>query len=135
MKFLTSILFATFLFCTTLTNAQSKVDYTSTGVTMSVLQNNGKWSEYPKFKKTEVPVKIDFEKNRIVVYSEVEQLYRIAEYYPEKETKDEFINFFKCLSNDGEVTEITLKTAKKENASQIYIKDKSRVLIYNLKRI
>lgn len=124
------------VFCFSVTAfSQARVDYTSTAVTMSVMQNNGKWSDYQPFKKTEVPVKVDFQNNRIVIYSEIEQVYRIGEYYPEKETKAEYINFFRCLSNDGDTTEITLKTSKKSNESQIYIKDKTRVLIYNLKRV
>jgi len=115
--------------------AQSRTDFTSTGVTMSGLMNNGKWSDYSKFKKTEVPITIDFEKNRIIVYSELEQVYRIAEYYPEQEKGDDYINFFKCLSNDGETTDITIKTSKNANISQMYIKDKTRVLVYNMKKI
>ena len=55
--------------------------------------------------------------------------------YPEQENKEEYINFFKCLSNDGETTDITLKTSKKANISQIYIKDRTRVLVYNMKKI
>ena len=115
--------------------SQNRTDFTSTGVTMSALMKNGKWSEYPAFKKTQVPITIDFEKNRIIIYSELEQVYRIAEYYPEQEKGDEYINFFRCLSNDGETTEITLKTSKKANISQMYIKDKTRVLVYNMKAV
>ncbi|UYW02510.1 hypothetical protein K5I29_06450 [Flavobacterium agricola] len=115
--------------------AQARTDFTATAVTMSAIQKNGKWSEYPPFKKTEVPITIDFERNRIIVYSEFEQVYRIAEYYPEKENNTEFINFFRCLSNEGETTEITLTTSKTTKLSQMYIKDKSRVLLYTMKQL
>jgi|GEM_PF-3442909 len=123
------------LFFITLGFSQARTDFTAYGVTLSVANKNGSWSDFAAVKKTEVPVTIDFEKNRIIVYSELEQVYRIAEYFPEKENKTEYINFFSCLSNEGTFTEITLITSKTANFSKMFIKDKSRVLLYELKKL
>jgi hypothetical protein len=81
-------------------------------------------------------VVLDTDKDRIVVYSEVLQLFNIITYHDKKETKDGSVVSFFCKDNEGMNCELSIFTRKdKKNLKQLYIYASDRIIAYNMKLI
>ncbi|MBN9284188.1 MULTISPECIES: hypothetical protein [unclassified Flavobacterium] len=108
--------------------------FITTGVSVSEKDKKGKWSDYTDFKKAEIIVNLNTDKNRIMIYSNVEQLFRIVEYYDKKSTPTDDIASFQCVTNDGENCVVSIYTRKNQgNRKQLYIYYKDRIIVYNMK--
>ena len=106
--------------------------FETTGVSMSVKNAKGVWSAYTPFKDTKIVITLDTTKDRIVVYSEVIQLYTILGYDDPKTNEQGSIDSFQCVNNDGEKCVLVIRTDKDSKQKQLYIKEDSRVLVYNI---
>lgn len=108
--------------------------FITTGVSVSEKDKKGKWSDYTDFKKTEIIVNLNTDKNRIMIYSNVEQLFKIVEYYDKKSTPTDDIASFQCVTNDGENCVVSIYTRKNQGSrKQLYIYYKDRIIVYNMK--
>ena len=109
--------------------------YTFSTSGISVLQKNksGSWGNWSDLDLVNILVKLDSGKNRIVVYSEVIQLFEITEYIPLQENETDKIYTFLCTDNDGEACTLSIITRKnQDNRKQLYIRYDNRVILYNI---
>ena len=101
----------------------------------SVLEKNekGKWGEWSKLTPTELIITLDTNKNRIIVYSQEIQLYKIATYRPEEENENDLIYTFDCADEEGLPFTISIITRKTQGGrKQLYINQKNVILMYNI---
>ena len=107
--------------------------FKTTGFMVSEKTKFGEWSVWSKFQKSEMVVVLDADKDRIVVYSEVLQLFNIIKYYDKKETKEGNVVSFLCIDNSGIECDVSIFTRKdKNNLKQLYVYYDDRVVVYNM---
>ena len=107
--------------------------FKTTGLSVSVKGENGKFGDWSELKLVNILVNLDTNKNRIVIYSEAIQLFEIIQYLPEEETATDIIYSFVCKDNSGEDCTVSFITRKnQQNRKQLYIKYEDRVLVYNV---
>ncbi len=107
--------------------------FKTTGFMVSEKTKFGEWSVWSKFQKSEMVVVLDADKDRIVVYSEVLQLFNIIKYYDQKETKEGNVVSFLCIDNSGIECDVSIFTRKdKNNLKQLYVYYDDRVVVYNM---
>lgn len=108
--------------------------FITTGVSVAEKDKKGKWSDYTEFRKAEIVIDLNTQKNRIMVYSNVEQLFKIIKYFDVKSTATDDIASFQCVTNEGEDCMISIYTRKKQgNRKQMYIYYSDRIVVYNMK--
>jgi hypothetical protein len=107
--------------------------FKTTGLSVSVKGENGKFGDWSEVKPVSIVVNLDTAKNRIVIYSEVIQLFEIVEYLPVEENSKDLIYPFVCKDNSGEDCTLSFITRKnQQNRKQLYVKYDDRVLAYNI---
>jgi hypothetical protein len=109
--------------------------FETTDISMSV-REDGHWSKFADPKEAKLMVRFDPKKDRITVFSEVAQFFKIVNYLKKQNLKDRDIVSFDCLNQEGTKCELAIHTMKKEKgANQLYIYYKDIILIYNMKYI
>ena len=101
----------------------------------SVLEKNekGAWGKWSDVQPASIVITLDTKKDRIVVYSQELQLYKIVEYQNEQETEDDLIYPFVCAGEEGDRVTISIITRKKQNnRKQLYITHRDVILVYNI---
>lgn len=101
----------------------------------SVLEKNekGKWGKWSDLNLVNVLVTLDTNKSRIVVYSQIIQLFEIIEYQPTEENVTDIVYSFTCKDNEGVDCTVSIITRKKqENRKQLYINYDNRIIVYNI---
>jgi hypothetical protein len=101
----------------------------------SVLEKNekGKWGNWSDLELTKIMVSLDTNKNRIVIYSQIIQLYDIEEYLPTTENATDIVYSFNCKDNDGVDCTVSIITRKKQdNRKQLYINYGNQIIVYNI---
>jgi len=101
----------------------------------SVLEKNerGKWGNWSELKLVNVLVSLDTNKNRILVYSQVIQLFEIIEYQSTEENDTDIVYSFTCKDNNGDDCTLSIITRKKQgNRKQLYINYDHRIIVYNI---
>ncbi len=113
----------------------SQVYRFKTSTVAVILKNEkGSWGEWSKPKEANLVVSVDDSKNRIIVYSEVIQLFEIVEYVAEKFGKTEDKAVFICKNNEGESCQISFVTKKEEgNRKELFIAYEDRIISYDIK--
>ena len=107
--------------------------FKTTGLSISSKAANGKFGDWSELKPVSIIVNLDTNKNRIVIYSEVIQLFDIVEYLPTEENKTDLVYGFVCKDNNGENCTLSFITRKnQDNRQQLYVKYENRVLAYNI---
>jgi len=109
--------------------------FETSDVSMSIKNAKGKWSPYSDLKEAKIVVTLDTNKDRIVVYSEVIQLYTILSYDDKKTSEEGSVDTFQCVNGDGEKCVVAIRSLKGSNVKQLYIYEDSRVLVYNMKYV
>lgn len=102
---------------------------------LSVLEKNekGKWGNWSDLKLVNIVVSLDTNKSRIVIYSEVIQLFEIIEYHPIAENATDIVYAFTCKDNDGIDCTLSIITRKnQDNRKQLYINYNNRIVLYNI---
>ncbi len=102
---------------------------------LSVLQKNqkGNWGKWSDLNLVNIIVKLDTDKNRIIVYSEAIQVFEIVDYIPFEESETDGIYSFTCKDNNGEDCTLSIITRKKQdNRKQLYINYPDRIILYNI---
>ncbi|MFV8367936.1 hypothetical protein [Flavobacterium sp. LB2R40] len=101
----------------------------------SVLEKNekGKWGKWSDLNLVNMLVTLDTNKNRIVVYSQIIQLFEIIDYQPTEENDTDIVYSFTCKDNEGVDCTVSIITRKKqENRKQLYINYDNRIIVYNI---
>lgn len=101
----------------------------------SVLERNdkGKWGKWSDLDLVNIAITLDTNKNRIVVYSQIIQLFQISEYLHTEENESDIVSSFICRDNDGLDCTVSIITRKKQdNRKQLYINYDSRIIVYNI---
>jgi hypothetical protein len=101
----------------------------------SVLEKDGKgkWGKWSNLDLVNILVALDTDKSRIVVYSEIIQLFEIVEYQPLEENESDSIYTFSCKDNNGDDCTLSIITRKhQDNRKQLYINYDNRIIVYNI---
>jgi len=107
--------------------------FKTTGLSIAEKEKSGKFGEWSEMKPVDILVKLDTDKHRIVIYSEVIQLFEIIEYLKEQETATDSMYLFVCKDTFGEDCTLSLITRKNQNnRKQLYIRYDDRILVYNI---
>jgi len=107
--------------------------FQTTGFSVMEKMEKGGWSNWSKLEKSEMIITLDTKKDRIVVYSQEVQLYKILKYREKEESATDIVQAFDCQDNDGELFTISIITRKNQNnRKQLYINQKSVVISYNI---
>ena len=106
--------------------------FKTTGLSISQ-QEKGKFGKWSELEPVSIIINLDTKKNRIVIYSEVIQLFEIIEYIPAEESDTEIIYSFICKDTNGENSTLSFITRKNQkNRKQLYVKYEDRVFAYNI---
>ena len=101
----------------------------------SVLEKTekGKWGKWSDLELVNILVSLDTNKSRIVVYSQIIQLFEIIDYQDRTENDSDIVYTFTCKDNDGIDCTVSIITRKKqENRKQLYITYPDHVIVYNI---
>jgi hypothetical protein len=111
-----------------------KYRFKTSGVSVLEKKANGKWGEWSDLDLVNILVSLDTDKNRIVVYSQVVQLFEIIVYQQEEENDNDIVHSFTCKDNNGDDCTLSIITRKKQgNRKQLYINyNNSRIIVYNI---
>jgi len=102
---------------------------------LSVMEKNqkGKWGKWSDLDLVNILVALDTDKSRIIVYSEVIQLFEIIDYIPVEENETDRVYSFTCKDNNGDDCTLSIITRKKQdNRKQLYINYDNRIIVYNI---
>lgn len=118
-------------------NAYSQVyKFKSTGFSVLEKDNKGNWGKWSDLQKSTLVIALDTQKDRIVVYSQEIQFYKILEYLEKEESESDLIYPFTCQDIDGEPFTISIITRKNQNnRKQLYINQKNVIIVYNIVNI
>ena len=130
MKLFKYILILFFLFGATTYAQQFRFKTTS----VSVLQQGakGKSAKWSKPTPTELIISLDYDKDKIVIYSSEIQHYKILEYLPKEVTKVDEINSFICRNHEGIVVKIAIILRLDVKKAQLYVYHKDFTFAYDI---
>ncbi len=110
--------------------------FKTSSVSISSKLTSGKWDKWSKEKEAKLVISLDSQKDRIIIYSEILQLFDIIEYIDEVVTPTDNTVSFVCKSNDGENCTISIITRKNQNnRMQLYINFDDLILNYNIENL
>lgn len=117
----------------TIVSAQ-KYRFETTGVSMSIISDKGKWSDYTKFKEAKIVVTFDSNKDRITIYSEILQFFKIVNYKNKITAKDGTeIESFECKDQEGVACLLSIYTYKnKDPKNRLYVNFRDRIFVYDM---
>jgi len=131
MKHLKSLLL--FLFFVSTVSYAQKFNFKTSGYMVSQKDNKGNWSDWSKLQKSEMTVLLDMESHRIVVYSEILQLFSIMKYGNQETIGDDDVVKFDCVDNNGVECTLTIYTRKNQGGrNQLYITYEDMIIAYNM---
>lgn len=115
-------------------NSYSQVyKFKTSGFSVLEKTEKGKWGKWSDLDLVNIVVSLDTDKNRIVVYSQIIQLFEIVEYQNREENDTDIVYSFTCKDNDGVDCTLSIITRKKQdNRKQLYINYDDRILVYNI---
>lgn len=93
--------FLLILFLASATTYAQKYRFKTSSFMVSNKDNKGNWSDWSKPQKSQMVVTLDMENHRIVVYSEVIQLFSIMKYGNQETKGDDDVVTFDCVDNNG----------------------------------
>jgi len=131
MKYFKYVIIVFFLLGITTSHAQLFRFKTKT---LSVLEKDSKnkWGKWSKPEPTEMIVTLDYDKNKIVIYSREVQHYKILEYLPKEVTQVDEINSFICRNQEGVVVKIAIILRLDVKKSQLYVYHKNFTFAYDI---
>jgi hypothetical protein len=107
--------------------------FKTSGYSVSEKDTSNKWGQWSDLKGVTILTVLDTNKNRIVIYSEVIQLFDIIDYLPEKENETDLVYTFFCKDNNGEDCTLSINTRKNQNnRKQLYVNYDDRIIVYNI---
>ncbi len=120
--------------CLGLNQAYSQTyKFKTTGLSVSQKGKDGKFGKWSELEPVQIIINLDTTKNRIVVYSEVIQVFEIIDYLPAEENSTDIVYSFICKDTTGENCTLSFITRKNQgNRKQLYVKYEDRVISYNI---
>ena len=107
--------------------------FKTSGFSVMEKDQKGKWGKWSDLDLVNILVKLDTDKSRIIVYSEIIQLFEIIDYIPLEENESDSAYAFTCKDNNGEDCTLSIITRKKQdNRKQLYIHYDNRIIVYNI---
>jgi len=107
--------------------------FKTSGLSVMEKDQKGNWGKWSDLNLVNILVKLDTDKNRIVVYSEFIQLFEIIDYIPLEESETDSIYSFTCIDNNGADCTLSIITRKKQdNRKQLYINYDNHIIVYNI---
>jgi hypothetical protein len=107
--------------------------FKTSGFSVMEKDGKGKWGKWSDLNLVNILVALDTDKSRIVVYSEVIQLFEIIDYIPLEENDTDSVYTFTCKDNNGDDCTLSIITRKKQdNRKQLYINYDNRIIVYNI---
>jgi hypothetical protein len=107
--------------------------FKTSGFSVMEKNQNGKWGKWSNLDLVNILVALDTDKNRIVVYSEIIQLFEIIDYQPLEENETDSVYTFVCKDNNGDDCTLSIITRKQQdNRKQLYINYNNRIIVYNI---
>lgn len=107
--------------------------FSTSGLSVLEKDQRGNWGKWSDLKLVNILVKLDTDKNRIIVYSEAIQVFEIVDYIPLEENETDGVYSFTCKDNNGEDCTLSIITRKKQdNRKQLYINYEDRIILYNI---
>lgn len=107
--------------------------FKTSGFSVMEKDGRGKWGKWSDLDLVNILVALDTDKSRIVVYSEIIQLFEIIEYQPLEENETDSIYTFTCKDNNGDDCTLSIITRKnQDNRKQLYINYDNRIIVYNI---
>lgn len=107
--------------------------FKTSGFSVLEKNDNGKWGKWSDLTLVNILVSLDTDKSRIVVYSQIIQLFEIVTYQPIEENDTDIVYSFTCIDNDGVDCTVSIVTRKKQNnRKQLYINYGNRIINYNI---
>lgn len=107
--------------------------FKTTALSVSLKGKGNKFGSWSDLKTVNIIINLDTKKNRIVIYSEVIQLFEIIEYLKAEENNTSINYSFVCKDTNGENCILSFITRKnQQNRQQLYVKYEDRVLAYNI---
>lgn len=133
MTTIKTILFLVFFAFSLQCSYSQSYNFKTSGLSVLQKDQKGNWGKWSDLKLVNILVKLDTEKSRIVVYSEIIQLFEIIDYVPLEENDNDRIYTFTCKDNNGENCTLSIITRKKQgNRKQLYINYDHRIIVYNI---
>lgn len=96
-------------------------------------QQNGKWGNWSEATQSNIVITLDGDKDRIIIDSSEQQLFRIEAYREKISNDTDDIVSFDCKDNDGSLCTIQIITRKNQgNRKQIYVNYHDVKFVYNI---
>ena len=130
----TKIFIVLFFLALGLQNSYSQnYKFKTSGFSVLEKTEKGKWGKWSDLDLVNILVTLDTDKNRIVVYSQIIQLFEIIVYQPIEENDTDIVYSFTCKDNEGVDCTVSIITRKKQgNRKQLYINYEDRIIVYNI---
>lgn len=107
--------------------------FISSGFTVKERNSRGQWGMWSDFEKANVVIALDTEKDRIIIYSQELQHFKIVSYHEKIENSQDLIYGFSCTDDNGVPFVISIITRKNQgNRKQMYINHKNVIVAYNI---
>lgn len=107
--------------------------FITSGLSVMEKDQKGKWGKWSDLKLVTILVTLDTDKSRIVVNSEIIQLFEIIEYQPLEESETDSVYTFTCKDNYGDDCTLSIITRRnQDNRKQLYINYDNRIIVYNI---
>lgn len=114
--------------------AQAQVyKFLTTGFSVMEKNEKGKWGKWSDLEPTSIVITLDTNKDRIVIYSQEVQLYKIIDYNTPEENDEDLIYPFSCAGEDGQPFTLSIITRKSQGGrKQLYINHSDVIIMYNI---
>lgn len=107
--------------------------FITSGLSVMEKDQKGKWGKWSDLKLATILVSLDTDKSRIVVNSEIIQLFEIIEYQPLADNATDSVYTFTCKDNNGDDCTLSIITRKnQDNRKQLYVNYDNRIIVYNI---
>lgn len=107
--------------------------FKTTALTVLEKDTKGNWGKWSKPEPTALFVTLDYDKNKIVIYSREIQHYTIVEYLDKEVTKTDEINSYLCKNQLGTPVKLSFFTRiDLGNKPQLYVYFKDFVFCYDI---
>lgn len=107
--------------------------FRTSGVSVLDKKENNKWGKWTDLELLNVPVVLDTDKHRIVVYTQIVQWFEIEDYIATEENDSDIVYSFICKDNEGTSCKLSIITRKLQNdRKQLYINYDKRIVLYNI---
>jgi hypothetical protein len=112
------------------------VKFKTTSISIASKNKNSSWEKFTLPKPVVNIVSLDNEKARMIIYSEVIQVFDIIKYFDVESTPKNDTASFAAKDQDGDGCIVSIITRKNQgNRQQLYIKYQDRIVLFNVELV